>query len=239
MAGTIATLLTAPKTININDESNRGPQRHVYEELVGIQSRHDPTLASPYVAADAVSTIAANGGASGNLTITIAFPAYGVEVTTGNIINNAADTVVQTAVDAALAGETILSSYTADDVKVVGTNMSANAVSLTANGAAVAKTNMVVTTANAGDLDVTAPAVAATTIGTVNRPSEAVLAEYGVVTPASGIIGRGSGPAASDFAAGVNPFSISPGTKEALVNEISAQGDPALATVFREVIGCV
>lgn len=239
MAGTIATLLAAPKTINITDESNRGPQRHVYEELVGIQARHDPTLVSPYVEADAVSTIAANGGSSGNMTITIEFPEYGISVITGNVVNNAADTVVQTAVDSALAAETILSSYTADDVKVVGTNMSANAVSLTANGTSVAKTNMVVTTANAGDLDVAAPAVAATTIGTANRPAEAILAEYGVVTRAGAIIGVGSGPAASDFSAGVNPFSISPGTKSALVNEISAQGDPALATVFREVIGCV
>jgi hypothetical protein len=238
MAGTIATLLTAPKTINIVDENNKGPQRHVYEELVALQSRHDPTLASPYVAADAVSTIGANGGSSGNLTITIAFPEYGVEVTTGNIVATAADTVVQTAVDAALAGETLISSYTADDLKVVGTNMSANAVSLTANGTSIAKTNMVVTTANV-DMDVAAPTVAATTIGTANRPAEAVLAEYGVVTPASGIIGVGSSPLDSDFTTGDNPFSLSPGTKSALVNEISAQGDPTLAATMRSVIGCV
>jgi hypothetical protein len=238
MAGTIATLLAAPKTINIIDEDNKGPQRHVYEELVAIQSQHDPTLADPYVEADAVSTIAANGGSSGNLTITIAFPNYGISVTTGNIINNAADTVVQTAVDSALTAETILSSYSADDVKVVGTNMSANAVSLTGNGTSVAKTNMVVTTANV-DMDVAAPAVTVTTVGTANRSAEAVLAEYGVVTPASGIIGVGSGPVASDFTAGDNPLSISSGTKRALINEISAQGDPDLATVFLAVIGCI
>lgn len=238
MAGTIATLLTAPKTININDEDNKGSQRHVYEELVALQSQHDPTLAAPYVEADAVSTIAANGGSSGNMTLTIAFPNYGVEVTTGNIVATAATAAIQTAVDSALAAETILSSYTADDVKVAGTNMSANAVTLTANGTSVAKTNMVVTTANV-DLDVAAPTVAATTIGTANRPAEAVLNEYGVVTPASGIIGVGSAPVASDFAAGDNPLSISPGTKTVLVNEISAQGDPALATVLRDVIGCV
>jgi hypothetical protein len=117
--------------------------------------------------------------------------------------------------------------------------MSANAVTLTADGTSVAKTNMVVTTANAGDLDVSAPAVPATTIGTANRPAEAVLAEYGVVTPASGIIGVGSAPVASDFATGDNPLSISPGTKTVLVNEISAQGDPDLAATLRSVIGCV
>ena len=73
MAGVIATLLAAPKTINVSADA-KGPSRHVYNELLELQAQGDPTLASPYLKADAVETVAANGGTSGNLTITINFP---------------------------------------------------------------------------------------------------------------------------------------------------------------------
>lgn len=239
MAGMIATLLAAPKTINIVDEDNRGPQRHVYEELLQLQAINDAALASPYLEADAAVSIAANGGTTGNLTITLNFPKYGVAVTTGNIIYSAAAATVQTAVDAALAGETVLATYVADDVKV-GTcaNMSSAACPITANGTTVAKVHMVVTTANV-DMDVAAPAVTASTIGTGNRPAEAVLNEQGLITPASLPTPQGTTPAVADYDVSGDIHSLSPGLKTALVNEMQYSEDAILAAFFRTQLGCV
>jgi hypothetical protein len=116
MAGAIATLLAGAKTISQDGVGTRGQQRHAYDELVALQAKGDPELASPYLLASANSVISPTVNASsGNLTITVNFPKYGVAVTTGNVIYNASVAAIQTLVDAALAGETIIATYVADD----------------------------------------------------------------------------------------------------------------------------
>ena len=239
MANVIATLLTAPNTINIVDADNKGPQRHVYEELVAIQAGVDPALASPYLKADNVNTIPAHSAScvSGNFTITLAFPKYGVEVTTGNILFNAEMAAIQTLVDSALAGEIILEAYSSGDVAVDLTenlNDTVNSATLTSNGTSVTGVYATVTTANAGDLGadkLSTPVV--TTPGTVNRASEAALAYFGVIVPTSDITPQGSTPSDGDYTLGGNPFSVSPGTRDALVREVQFSEDPTLAAWFR------
>lgn len=237
MANVIATLLTAPKTINIT--ATKGPQRHAYKELTALQASHDPTLATPYVAANSAVTVAANGGTTGNYTITMNFPKYNVAVTTGNIIYNSANAVIQTAIDAALAGEDIVATYVADDVKVGTTaNASSATISITANGTTVANTYMLVTTANV-DMDVAAPAVTVNTVGTGNRPAEAVLGLYGAITPSGDISPQGTTPATGAYVTGDNPKSLSPGLQSLLVAEIQASEDATIGRAIRAIPDCV
>jgi hypothetical protein len=237
MANIIATLLAAPKTINSHADA-KGPTRHIYNELKDLQTSNDPVLAPPYIAGNAAATIAATTDATeGNFTITLNFPKYSVAVTTGNIAYNTANGAIQTAVDTALDGETIKSAYTAGDV-VFGlcANLAADPVSLTANGASVAGVDMRVTTANV-DLDIAAPAVAAVTVGTGSRPAEAILAKFGVIVPAGTITPQGSQPAAGDYAAGDNPFSMSPALKDTLIDEMTLSEDAILGAAFRALVG--
>jgi hypothetical protein len=244
MTGTIATLLAAPKTINIVDADNKGPQRHVYEELVGIQSANDPVFASPYAEADNVNTIPAHtaASASGNFTITLNYPKSGVSVTTGNLIYNASAATIQTAIDTAMSGQVVTTTYTADDAKVVMTgnlNDTLNSCVITSNGAGVTTAYCEVTTANVDlDADYLATPVV-TTVGTEDRASEALLAQLGVVTPAGAIIGWGATPVVGDYVTGDNPLSMSPGTKDAVLREMAASEDLVLANFLRDLVGCV
>jgi hypothetical protein len=217
----------------------RGQNRHVYDELVALQSVNDPTLASPYLKAAAVSTIAANGGTSGNFTVTINFPKYSVAVTTANILYNAADTAVQTAIDTALSGETILASYSAGHVDA-GTcaNMASAACAITANGASVNGAYMVLTTTNV-DLDVAAPTVTENTVGTQNRPAEAILALYSAISPASTITPQGMTPSTGDYVTGDNPLSLSPGLQDLLIREIQVSEDATIGQFIRDIPDCV
>ena len=149
MSDVIASVLAATKTIN------REVNRHVYKELTDLQTlTTDPALASPYLLASSVSTVSKTVNASsGNFTLTLNFPKAGVAKTTGNIVFNADAATIQSAIDAALAGETIGATYVAGDVDAAVTgNISANAATITANGTTVNGYNMFVTTAN-GDLD--------------------------------------------------------------------------------------
>jgi hypothetical protein len=240
MANVIATLLTAPATINIVPASYKGPQRHAYKELKDLQAVHDPALASPYLAADAVETVAANGGTTGNFTLTLNFPKYSVAVTTANIAYNAAEAAIQSAIDTALSGQTLVSAYSAGHVDAGAcANMASASCAITANGASVAKTNMVVTTANV-DMDVAAPAVTRTTIGTGNRPAEAVLALYSAIVPSGSLpAAQGDTPAEGDYVVGDNPMSLSPGLQRLLVDEATASEDKAIGTALRNVPDCV
>jgi hypothetical protein len=237
MANVIATLLTAPKTINITE--TKGPQRHAYNELLALQAKHDPALAPPYVAGDSAITIAANGGTTGNFTITMNFPKYNVSVTTGNILYNSANAAIQTLVDSALAGEVIVATYVADDAKIgLTVNASSGSFGISANGTTVANTYMIVTTANV-DMDVAAPAVTVGTIGTGNRPAEAVLALYGAITPSGDIAPQGTTPATGAYVVGDNPMSLSPGLQLTLVNEITAKEDATIGRAIRAIPDCV
>jgi len=240
MAGTIATFLTAASTINTNEDSDqKGQQRHAYKELLDLQAINDPTLSPPYFADDASASIAANGGTTGNFTITLSFPKVGVEVTTGNIAYNSANAAVQTALDTALSGEVLNETYTADDLKVgVTANASSAAISMTANGDSVTNLNMLVTTANV-DMDVAAPAVTATGVGTGNRQGEALLAYLSVVTPLGTITPQGDTPAEGDYVLGDNPFSLSPGLQEIIISSIQRDEDKTIGDAIREVVGCV
>jgi hypothetical protein len=244
MAGTIATLLAAPKTINIVATAAKGQQRHAYKELLALQALSDKTLASPYLKASNVNTIPAHTAdcVSGNFTITINFPNYGVAVTTGNIIYNAAAATIQTAVDSALAGSVIVATYVADDFKVVmsgNLNDTVNSCVITSNGTTVNGAYCVVTTANVdlGSNNLSTPVV--TTPGTMNRPAEAVLAQQGVVVPASSVTPQGLVPSESDYTLGGNPQSLSPGLQDLLLREIQFSENAVLSAYLRTVIGCV
>lgn len=237
MAGVIATLLSTAKVFP-KTTVGRGQLRHAYDELVAIQAKGDPTLATPYALASANSVIAANGGSSGNFTITMNFPKYGVSVTTGNVLFSSAVAAVQTLVDAALAGQTILATYVADDVKCSGAGaISGNALTITANGATVNGADMVVTTTNV-DLDVAAPAVTANVVGTQNRPAEAILATLDVVKPSSTVTAQGSTPSAGDYVLGDNPYSMSPGCQDLLLREVEVSEDLTIGQFLRGVAGC-
>jgi hypothetical protein len=242
MAGTIATLLAAPKTININDEDNKGPQRHVYEELVGIQSANDPLFAAPYAEADNVNTIPAHtaASASGNFTITLNYPKSGVAVTTGNLIYNAAEATIQTAIDTAMSGQTVEALYSPGDALVAlsgNLNDTLNSCTVTSEGG-TSTAYCEVTTANVDlDADYLATPVVST-VGTEDRASEALLAQLGVVTPAGAIIGWGVVPSVGDYVTGDNPLSMSPGTKEAVMREMAASENLVLADFFRDLVGC-
>lgn len=243
MAGTIATFLASSVTFSSADL--KGNIRHAYNELVDQQSRNDPDLASPYLKASANSVIAATAGASGNFTITMNFPKYGVAVTTGNVIYNASVAAVQTLVDAALAGQEILATYVADDVKASGAGViSGNALTLTANGTTVNGAAMTVTTTNV-DLNVAAPAVTAGVIGTMNRPGEAILKQLNIVQSVSGTVAvQGIDVAEGDYETvqdngGYNPWSIAPGTLDLIVDDIAVNEDKALALEFRRLIGSI
>jgi hypothetical protein len=237
MATVIATLLTAPKTINVAD--TKGSQRHIYNELLALQATHDPTLAPPYVAGDAQSTVAANGGSTGNFTITMNFPKYNVAVTTGNILYNSANAAIQTLIDTALATQELVGTYVADDVKVgLTVNASSGSFGISANGTTATNTNMIVTTANV-DMDVAAPAVTVGTIGTGGRPAEAVLALYGAITPSGTITPQGDTPAVGDYVVGDNPLSLSPALQKTLVDEITAKEDATIGRGIRAIPDCV
>jgi hypothetical protein len=204
MAGIIATLLANAKVIPQSDDNIdlRGGLRHAYQELKAIQAVNDPTLASPYLKASGVSTVASNGGTTGNLTLTINFPKYGVSVTTANIAYNDAQAAIQSAIDTALSGETVLASYNAGDVDAGAcANFSSADCAITANGSTVNGAHMILTTANV-DMDVAAPAVTVNTVGTQNRPAEGVLAVYGVIKPATVPTPQGLSPSAGDYTLG-------------------------------------
>lgn len=238
MAGTIASLLTAAKTIAMVG-TVRGPQRHAYDELIQLQGVNDPTLAAPYVDASAVSTVAAGGGTSGSFTITLNFPAQGVTATTANIAFDDAEADIQTLIDTAMAGKTVVSTYVAGHVDAGPClNTSTASCNLTANGASVNQAHMVVTTANV-DLDVAAPGVTVVTVGTAERPAEAMFAYYSILTPASAPLGYGITPSASDYEDGDNPLSLSPGLKALLVSEMEVSENAVLGAWFRDQVGCV
>ena len=238
MANIIATLLTSPKTINV--VSTKGPNRHIYNELQALQATNDPTLATPYLAADAVSTVAANGGTSGNLTLTITIPKYSVAVTTANIVYNADAAAIQSAVDTAMSSETIIAAYSSGDIDAGAcANMSSATCAITSNGTSVVKTHVVITTTNV-DLDVAAPAVTSTTIGTGNRPAEAVLQLYDAIKLSGSLpAAQGTTPAAGDYVVGDNPLSLSPALQKTLVDEITAKEDKTIGDAIRAIKDCV
>ena len=240
MAGTIATFLADGSTQNKAPAYYKGQQRHTYKELKDLQAVHDTALASPYLKASANSVISATTNASsGNFTITMNCPKSGVAVTTGNIAYNAAVATIQTAVDAALAGQTIEATYVADDVKASGAGViSGNAVTLTANGTSVNGAAMTVTTANV-DMDAFEQTVTAGVIGTQNRPAEAILAQHSVVTPLTVPTPQGMTPSDGDYVLGDNPQSLSPGLQEILISSIQSDEDKTIGDFIRTVVGCV
>jgi hypothetical protein len=243
MAGAIATLLTTAKTISKVATDMRANLRHTYNELVALQGLGDPTLAAPYLKASHVETIPAHLDtiASGNFTVTINFPNYGVAVTTGNIAFDAAEAAIQTAIDTALDTQVIVATYNAGDVDVALTgNLTENAATITANGATVNGAYMLVTTANAGDLDADELATpVAATVGTMNRPAEAILAIYNCITPAAAVTPQGLTPAVADYVTGDNPLSISPALKALLISEVEASENAVLGAALRAIPDCV
>jgi hypothetical protein len=235
MAGAIATLITVSKVVPRTATGLRAQNRQAYAELEELQAKGDPELASPYLKASGVSTIAANGGTTGNLTLTINFPKQGVAVTTANIAYNANEAAIQSAIDTAMGSLTVLSSYSGGDIDAGAcANFSSASCAVTANGTSVNGAYMVVTTANV-DMDVAAPAVTETTVGTQNRPAEAILNAYSVITPASAVAPQsGAVPAVVDYTDGCNSLSLSPGLIDLLIKEVKASEDKTIGQYFRD-----
>jgi hypothetical protein len=167
------------------------------------------------------------------------FPAYSIKKTTANVAYNDNEAAIQTLIDTAMSGMTLLALYSPGDVDA-GTcaNMSSASCNLTADGASVQRTHMIVTTANV-DLDVAAPGVTVVTVGTDDRPAEAMLAYYSCLTPTTAPLGYGVTPVGSDYEDGDNPLSLSPGLKALLVTEMEVSEDATLGQWFRTQIGCV
>jgi hypothetical protein len=241
MAGTIATLLASSKVIPQTGAGLRGQNRHAYDELIDIQNQHDPDLASPYLLAAAVSRVSETLNAtSGNFALTLNFPNYGVEVTTGNLSFAINQATLQIAIEAAMAGQTVVGLFGGGDIDVAipGPNLNAAPATITANGSSVNGAHMIITTANV-DLDVDEMSVDALTIGTMNRPAEATLAAFDVAGPVSDVTPQGLAPSEGDYTAGNNPLSMSPGLKDLLVAEIEMSEDSTLGVFIRGVVGCV
>jgi hypothetical protein len=235
MADVIATVLSNTKSIS------REANHHVYKELTDLQTlTTDPALASPYLAASAVSTVSkTTNAASGNFTLTLNFPKAGVSKTTGNIAFNAAAATIQTAIDSALAGETIGATYSAGDVDAAVTgNISANAATITANGSTVNGYNLIVTTANV-DLSAYEMTVTQNTAGTGNRPAEAALQALQVLGPSGTLPYQGQAAKASDYALLDNPFSVSPALQAALAQDVIVNEDATIGAAIREALPCV
>jgi hypothetical protein len=238
LAGTINTVIANAATFS-TDDNIKGPDRHIHNELLDLKASSEKDLAAPYLLSSHVTTVPAHTDTitSGNFTMTLNFPKYGVAVTTGNIAFDDEQADIQTAVDTALSGESILSSYTAGDVDVALTgNLTANDATVTANGTSVNGAYMVVTTANV-DLDadkLATPVVA--TVGTLNRAAEMTLNMLDILYPASSVPYLGETVTKSDFTVGGNPLSVSPATKRALVNEIIVNVDEDLGVAMREAL---
>jgi len=236
MADVIASVLSATKSIS------REANHHVYKELTDLQTlTTDPALASPYLLASAVSTVSKTTNASsGNFTLTLNFPKAGVSVTTANIAYNAAAAAIQTAIDNALNGEVIAATYSAGDVDAAVTgNVSANALTVTANGTTVNGYNLIVTTSNV-DLDAYEMTVTQNTVGTLNRPAEACLQFLGVLSPSGTLPYQGKATVeASEYALGDNPFSVSPALQAALAQDVIVNEDKVIGAAIREALPCV
>ena len=226
--------LTGSKTLA---SGARAGIRHAYNEAVYWKGQMDPAVAGVYAETDHVTTIPKHTAAiaSGNFTITIAFPAKGVSETTDNITYNAEEAAIQTAIDTALASVNMGTAYTAGDLDVALTgNITANDATLTANGAGVDGLYMVVTTANV-DLNadkLATPVVA--TIGTPNRPVEQLLTKFDVIratTPAP----QGPAVAAGTYTKGDNPLSLSPSLVQALVISLRAES-PLIGAAVDDVL---
>lgn len=94
--------------------------------------------------ADEVQSMAANTATAGTFTLTIVFPPgnSGKTAVTGNIAFDAASSVVQTAVDAAMADQAVNGvDYTAGDITVAGGPCNTTPVTFTYDGTSCAKKN--------------------------------------------------------------------------------------------------
>ena len=225
--GTWNDFLTDTKVLNSTGRANI---RHAYDEAAHWKDQMDPDVAGLYATANHVTTLAKHTDtiSSGNFTITIAFPLHDVEETTGNIAFDAAEATIQTAIDTALASVNMGTAYTAGDLDVAltGTILAAsNNATLTANGNGVKGLYMVVTTANAGDLDADKLGTPVdVTIGTANRPVEQILTQFDVIRPASATpTAQGATVAVGAYTKGDNPKSFSPPLVQALVIALRAE----------------
>lgn len=221
----------------------KGPIRHAYDELTYLQSDPgDKALAAPYLAADHVTTIPAHTDtiSSGNFTITLNFPKYSVTKTTANIAYNANASTIESAIDTAMAGVTLAAAWSDGDINVALTgNLTANAATVTFNGDSVTNVYCIVTTANVNlDADHLATPVVAT-VGTGNRPAEAVLKLFDVVKPSGTLPYQGQAANDTDYSTGGNPFSLSPGTVKLLIEDIIQNEDSTIGVAIRDAVDSV
>lgn len=237
MAGAIATVLS--NTIHFPSAvGSKGPLRHAYQEIKALQAKGDPDLESPYLKADHVTTIPAHADtiSSGNFTITVNFPLYSTVKTTGNIAYNAEAATIEAAIDTAMAGVTLAAAWTDADINVALTgNLTANDATLTFNGDSVTGVYCIVTTTNV-DLDaneLSTPVVA--TVGTGNRPAEAVLNAFDVLRPSGTLPYQGQAVNHEDYERGDNPWSMSPGTVKLLIEDIISNENQAIGNAIMAV----
>jgi hypothetical protein len=138
--------------------------------------------------ADEVQSLSANTG-TGTFTLTVVFPPgnSGKTVTTGNIAIDAASSAVQTAIDAAMAGEAVNGvDYTAGDITVAGGPADTSPTTFTYDGTSCAKLNWGTMTLDDTGITGTAGTISVTTPGEAAGATESITITPALVVALSG-----------------------------------------------------
>ena len=133
----------AHSTLIDKTEQQEGPQRITYNELLRHQARLDAATPAAFGALDAVQVINAFTPtvASGNYTITIV-DELGTSHTTANLVFSDVAATIESAIDTKMTADSY-ASWTNGDISVALTgNLTANAATLTFDGASVTEKNM-------------------------------------------------------------------------------------------------
>lgn len=160
--------------------------RVAYNELLRLQNELDPVRPSAFDAANEVQTIPTFNGtvSGGNFTITIYDPVDGSNYQTANIVYNANQATIESAIDTACTGN--ITGWTNGDISVALTgDLTANAATLTYDGNSVDGVN--VPTATIEDVDLsgggTVDPITTTTNGQGIRYGWAVMMMLGLISP--------------------------------------------------------
>lgn len=158
--------------------------RVIMKDIAGFQARQgDPAAPAGYAEADEIQTIGTYNGvvSGGNFTLTITLR-NGETVTTANIAHDALAAAIEGAIDTVATGN--ITDWTNADISVALTgNLTANAATITFDGASVDATNHPAIVMNDVDLSGggTSGNVATTTNGQTARLALAALNVMGII----------------------------------------------------------
>jgi hypothetical protein len=247
MAGIFETLLTDAKTIPLTGHTAplMGTLRTVYDELAKFADEHDKAIPTAYAESDQIVEIPANSesAVSGNFTISVEVPSLHKTFTTANLAYNANAATIQTALDTAMADA---GDYEAGDIAVTSDgSLETNNVTLTGTANDYVGRSFIVTTANVnlGTDSLVAPEV--TTIGQPDRPWLAAMVALNIIGPTGDPTISCAAPTIDEWQALTttalgdvgNPFSVSPTTVRALVDEcVVSEGREEYRQVFGQLI---